>query len=388
MNHSCGLNLSSCLVRIKSQVVKARSSYNLDELENFDFKDVKSFAEMLLLDSYFILFMLTIKLRKGLARYTLMPLTPKFTKPPLKLLPDGPLKFLDIIFNKVEIALDLLIFDNQIPFFVIEELFKELKSDKPLHKYALEFFETIHPRSAQHCMGKNISPPEFLHLLDLFHWSRVPQNKYSLPQQQDSIDGARHTPNARELTESATMFEKKTNGSSLDITFRRRWLTPIIRVLDIPELHVHGYSSFISITSSPSRCNLQAGAAAPWPFSALMRNLLQREEDVKLLRQRGILVGSSMADKELIDLFAHLSRLTENHQMPSELFNICHQVQSHHNHSVSQFCGSVITRYFPSPLVTLTVLVLSCFLFPPSCRLYMLCYDQLLPWLNALHVII
>nr|CAD1824392.1 unnamed protein product [Ananas comosus var. bracteatus] len=201
---------------------------------------------------------------------------------------DDPSKFLDIIFNKVEITLDLLIFENQIPFFVIEELFKELESKKPLHEYALELFETIHPRSAQRSKDQN-SPPEFLHLLDLFHWSRVPPNKYSLPQQLDSIYSGRDTPNAMELRESAIVFEKKTSGSSLDITFQgRRRFTPIIRVLDIPELHIHGYSSFIfhnliafEIQSSRrSRCTMA--------FSALMRNLLQREEDVKLLRQRGI----------------------------------------------------------------------------------------------------
>nr|CAD1824393.1 unnamed protein product [Ananas comosus var. bracteatus] len=221
---------------------------------------------MLLLDSYFILFMLTIKLRKGLARYTLTPLTPnKFTEP-LTLSQDDPSKFLDIIFNKDEIALDLLIFDNQVPFFVIEELFKELELDKPLHECALEFFETIHP---------------------------------SLPdQRQDSMYWGRDTPNARELTESATMFEKKTNGSSLDITFRRHWFRCIIGVFDIPELHIcncsslifHNLITFEIQSSSRGRCTMA--------FSALMRNLLQREEDVKLLRQRGTLASSSMADRQ------------------------------------------------------------------------------------------
>nr|CAD1824422.1 unnamed protein product [Ananas comosus var. bracteatus] len=357
MNSLCGLDLASCLVKIKNQVANARNSYKLDVSDqSSSFKDDKSFAEMLLLDSYFILFMLTIKLRKGLARYTLTPPTPnKFTEP-LTLSQDDPSKFLDIIFNKDEIALDLLIFDNQVPFFVIEELFTELKSDKPLHKYALEFFETIHPRSAQHCMGRNISPPEFLHLLDLFHWSRVPQNKYSLPdQRQDSMYWGRDTPNARELTESATMFEKKTNGSSLDITFRRHWFRCIIGVFDIPELHICNYSSLIFHNLITFEIQSSSRGRCTMAFSALMRNLLQREEDVKLLRQRGILASSSMADRQLIDLFARLSRLTENHQMPNDLFNICHQVRSHHDNSVNQFCGSIIIRYFPSPLVTLTV---------------------------------
>ncbi|XP_020110865.1 UPF0481 protein At3g47200-like [Ananas comosus] len=368
MNLLCGLDLASCLVKIKNQVANARNSYsNLDVSDQSSgFKDDKSFAEMLLLDSYFILFMLTIKLRKGPTDYTLMPPTlNKFTEPPLKLFQDDHFKFLDIIFNKDDIALDLLILDNQIPFFVIEELLKELESEKPLHEYALEFFETIHPRSAQHCKDKNISPPEFLHLLDLFHWSRVPQNKYTLPRQLDSIDWVPHTPNAMELRESATVFEKKTSGSSLDITFQRRRFKGIIGVLDIPELHFRNYSSLIFYNLIAFEIQSSSRGRCTMAFSALMRNLLQTEEDVKLLRRSGILVSSSMTASQLTDLFERLSRLTENHQMPSDLSAICDQVLSYHNDRAYQFFRFIILWYFPNPQATFLVFV-SGLLFVPT----------------------
>nr|CAD1824413.1 unnamed protein product [Ananas comosus var. bracteatus] len=155
-------DLARCLRKMKNQVPNARSCYaNLDLPKRFSVKD------------------------------------------------DRMAKVLDVVFDKDEIALDLLILSNQIPFFAIEELFTELKSEKPLHEYALQFFETIHPRSARHCMDEN-SPPKFLHLLDLFHWPK-------------------------------------------------------------PLHHA---------------------------FSAFMRNLLQTEEDVKLLRRSGILASSIRMDAE------------------------------------------------------------------------------------------
>nr|CAD1824419.1 unnamed protein product [Ananas comosus var. bracteatus] len=316
--------------------------------------------------------------------FTLMPIIipTNPTKKLLKLFRDDKTKVLDVVFDKDEIAPDLLILSNQIPFFAIEELFTELKSEKPLHEYALQFFETIHPRSARHCMDEN-SPPKFLHLLDLFHWSRVPRNKYieltsSSPQQLDSIDGAqrtpnalgcrecaiifgkekpqqpdsinwaRHTPKAMELRESATMFEKKTSGSSLDIAFRRRWFKRCIGVLDIPELHIRDYSSFIFHNLIAFEMQPSGRSRCTMAFSAFMRNLLQTEEDVKLLRRSGILASSSLTDSKLVYLFECLSKLTENHQMPSDLCAICHQVQSYHNHPVSRFCGSVNLQYFPN----------------------------------------
>nr|CAD1824423.1 unnamed protein product [Ananas comosus var. bracteatus] len=360
------LDLGRSLLKMKNQVKEARNSYH-----KLDVSDDKSFAEMLLRDSYFILFTLTIKLRKQLTHYTLMPLTPKFTKePPHKLFQDDHSKFLNIICNKDEIAPDLLIFDNQIPFFVIEELFKELKSKKPLHEYALEFFETIHPRSARHFIDKN-SPPKFLHLLDLFHWSRVPQDKYieliisSSPQELDVLDWVPQTPNAMELRESATVFEKKTSGSTLDITFHRRRFKRIIRVFHIPELHILDYSSLIFYNLIVFEIHSSTRGRCTMAFSVLMRSLLRREEDVKLLQQRGILVSSSMTDRQLIDLFARLSRLTENHEMPRDLYAICRQVQSHHKNLVSRLCGGIIVQYFSKPVVTLSVFV-AALLFVPT----------------------
>ncbi|XP_020111040.1 uncharacterized protein LOC109726019 [Ananas comosus] len=391
MNLLYGLDLRSCLVRIKNQVANARSRYNIDELQRFRcikdpispyemsdersrFYNDKSFAEMLLLDSYFILFMLTIKLREGPTDYTLMPPTPKFTKEPLKLLQGYHFTFLDIIFNKEEIAPDLLIVDNQIPFFVIviEELFEELNLDKPLYEYALEFFERIHPRLALRSIDQH-SPPKFLHLLHLFHWSRVPQNKYieliisPSPQQLDVFDWVSQTLNAMELRESATLFEKKTSGSSspLDITFHRRWFNRIIGVFHIPELHIRDYSSLIFHNLIAFEMQSSTRGRCTMAFSALMRILLQSEEDVKLLRQRRILVSSSMTDRQLIDLFARLSKLTENHQMPYDLFAICDQVQSYHKNLVSRLCGGIIVQYFSKPVVALSVFV-AALLFVPT----------------------
>nr|CAD1824398.1 unnamed protein product [Ananas comosus var. bracteatus] len=73
MNLLCGLNLARCFVKIKNQAANARSRYNFDERESSRFKDDEIFGEMLLLDSYFILFTLTIKLRKRTGRLYIDP---------------------------------------------------------------------------------------------------------------------------------------------------------------------------------------------------------------------------------------------------------------------------------------------------------------------------
>nr|CAD1824414.1 unnamed protein product [Ananas comosus var. bracteatus] len=363
MNCLYGIDLAGSLVKMKNQAAAALACYSFADLcESFDVEDDKGFAEVLLLDSYFILFMLTssesvLMSREIRSRLMLIESDHSSTEnPPSPLVMP---RVNELVLHRDNIMLDLLILDNQIPFFVVEELFEELKLEKPLHDYALEFFGTIHPRpNRDRHRGQNI-PPKFFHLLDLFHWSRVPENKYEVVSsshcQPDGVYWARYTPTAMELRKSATVLEKKSSGSSLDIAFRRGRIISVIGVLNIPNLHIRDYSSFVFHNLIAFEMQSQSRGRCTMAFSAFMRNLLQSEEDVKLLRRRGILANTSMTDGELVDFFKRLSRLIENYQMPSDLYAVYYQVLSHHNRRMSRFCGSIILQYFPNPLVTLSV---------------------------------
>nr|CAD1824388.1 unnamed protein product [Ananas comosus var. bracteatus] len=97
----------------------------------------------------------------------------------------------------------------------------------------------------------------------------------------------------RRNLENPNNVRKEDIGSSLDITFRRRWFRRIIGVLDIQSYTSTTIAASYSITSSPSRCTFKR-CRCTMAFSAFMRNMLRTEEDVKLLRQRGILASSSI----------------------------------------------------------------------------------------------
>nr|CAD1823429.1 unnamed protein product [Ananas comosus var. bracteatus] len=182
MNSLYDLDLEGCLIMIKNQVVEARKCYSDSDMpESFGSTNDNTFAEMLLLDSYFILFMLTfisemhskvtcegVILHRHYCSKSLKTMLGKLfradssKKQKITLALHVVPRFAGILRHKDMIMVDLLTLQNQIPFFVIEELFKKLQLENPLHKYALKFFKTVHPRSTQGCKGKNSPPNSYI----------------------------------------------------------------------------------------------------------------------------------------------------------------------------------------------------------------------------------
>ncbi|OAY70565.1 hypothetical protein ACMD2_26881 [Ananas comosus] len=130
MNCLYGIDLAGSLVKMKNQAAAALACYSFADLcESFDVEDDKGFAEVLLLDSYFILFMLTssesvLMSREIRSRLMLIESDHSTENPPSPLVMP---RVNEVVLHRDNIMLDLLILDNQIPFFVVEELFAELK---------------------------------------------------------------------------------------------------------------------------------------------------------------------------------------------------------------------------------------------------------------------
>nr|CAD1823430.1 unnamed protein product [Ananas comosus var. bracteatus] len=138
-----------------------------------------------------------------------------------------------------------------------------------------------------------------------------------------------------ELGKSATGFKKKTSGSSLDISFGRDRLIPIVPVLNIPRLHIHEYSSRIFRNLIAFEMQCPRSDRRTMAFSVIMQNLLQSEEDVKLFRQCGILANTCMTDYKIVNFFKSLSLSIKKDDMPIDVYVFCHQVLSYHKGRMS-----------------------------------------------------
>ncbi|XP_066396123.1 UPF0481 protein At3g47200-like [Miscanthus floridulus] len=274
----------------------------------------------------------------------------------------------DISLHTKQTRLDLLMLDNQIPFFVLAELHQRLKGtlfhniNRSIQELALSCFDDIHPGGAQLASAANDQfPPKVHHLLHLFHWSRVPRGKHRVgvssivPKEPEP-----HLPCATELKESLTRLKKKatdtTSRCSLDISFQRDTLG-MRAVMAIPPLCVHNYSdcvfrSLIAFEQNHLRCGLGATA-----YSICMARLLQSEADVKLLRKRGILMHTQKTDKEIVDFFRGLRDEYGDTCLPDDLLDLCKEVASHQQSRAARKVRRVGRQCFPRQTVTFFVIV-------------------------------
>ncbi|KXG20237.1 hypothetical protein SORBI_3010G174300 [Sorghum bicolor] len=285
----------------------------------------------------------------------------------------------DISLHTKQTRLDLLMLENQIPFFVLAELHRRLKGtlfDKTNHsiqELALSCFDDIHPGGAHLAASAAANddefpfpfPPKVHHLLHLFHWSRVPRGKHTVgvssivPKEPEP-----HLPCATELEESLARLKKKatetTTGRrrrcSLDMSFQRDTMG-MRAVMAIPALCVHNYSdcvfrSLIAFEQNHLRCGLGATA-----YSICMARLLQSEADVKLLRKRGILVHTQKSDKEIVDFFRGLRDEYADTCLPDDLLRLCKQVAAHQQSRPARVVRRVGRQCFPRQTVTFFVIV-------------------------------
>ncbi|XP_073002218.1 UPF0481 protein At3g47200-like [Typha latifolia] len=327
---------------MKSREPLARGYYSDGASE----MDSESFLEMLLVDSCFILFVIN-KLRQssgpGYVAHEFMRLS------------------MDVSSNAKLIKIDLLRLENQIPFFAIKRIIVDSTNAKnfiqgSIEKIALSFFDDLYPQRNRDIQNRCF--PRFHHLLELFHWSRVPNGKYKL--QNSSLIAMKkeptlHIPSATELQESATEFTKKGSGSFLDITFKHGAFN-IWAAMEIPTLHIHDYSTsifhnLIAFENNYLNCGLCVTA-----YSACMARILQSEKDAKLLRRRGILAKTQKTDIEVVRFFEGLSDEIEGAQMPDDLFSLYSTVMGHHENQLSKYYGEFKLHYCLNPWITVSVI--------------------------------
>ncbi|OAY76488.1 UPF0481 protein [Ananas comosus] len=325
------------LTRMKEKEVDARMYYSAD-LSEFN---SESFLELLLVDACFILFVISTfedyadgswsKGEDGTEYLNLL---------------------MDVKVNAKQIKLDLLMLENQIPFFAIEELLKASTNQANFEKNLIEsqallFFDDIYPRRDRDKGIRDVDSP------------RVPRGKYEFGAASllfRKTDLTLGIPSATELRQSATRFRKEASGSFLDITFENCGVMKVCGVVKIPTLHILDYSSTIFHNLVAFEKQYKGSGRCVVAYSACMAHLLQSKEDVKLLRKSGILANTNVNDIDAVNLFASLSEEIGGSLMPDDLHALYSQVTKHHRQWRSRWYGETTLQYCPNLWITISVI--------------------------------
>ena len=143
------------------------------------------------------------------------------------------------------IRLDLLKLENQIPFFVLQELYMLTSSghERPLIDVSLEFFGPLLARAQRTPAHDNSLAQEQApdHLLALFHSTFIPNETLNIPRANGSLklDKKCLIPSVREL-QRVGIFLKSGEDDLLDIKYHSHHMTVLTgrALLEIPHLFI------------------------------------------------------------------------------------------------------------------------------------------------------
>jgi hypothetical protein len=252
---------------------------------------------------------------------------------------------------------DLLLLENQIPFFVIRELFQQLRnedeSEELLVSGSLRLFRTLRPQMLH---NSSITCDDVHHLLHLFYLSvglpTTDRQQHSRHRQSGELlsELPQWIPCAKELKEAGIRFKMRKNATSfLDIKFARG-------VLEIPQLELDDFSEsmFRNLIAFEQTYPDTAWDVSTYAF--FMNCLVTSPEDMRILGLRGILVNHlnsrrSIAWRFFSDIVAQVHWSADNY-----LVGIMGAVNKYRDSRRHKWRAALVRNYFTNPWVIMSVL--------------------------------
>ncbi|XVF57178.1 hypothetical protein PTKIN_Ptkin06aG0183000 [Pterospermum kingtungense] len=221
--------------------------------------------------------------------------------------------------NLTIIAHDLLLLENQLPFFLLKHFFEETElspTEKSLEDVAIHFFRTMVPelrRQDDRDRQSVQDTQDIKHLLRLVHKHCLPSpqesNFYGESEisrehfdqwEMDSIMGLRFIRSATELSEAGIRFKKGDKGKSIfDIKFeRRKMYIPTLTVDHDTERIFRNLIAYEQIHQGPS---------IVMDYARLLDCLINYADDVALLSDCGIIDNRLGTKEDVANMFNKLN---------------------------------------------------------------------------------
>ncbi|XP_076945017.1 UPF0481 protein At3g47200-like [Bidens hawaiensis] len=259
--------LEKCVKAIKMTEDRARKSYG----EPIDMAS-DEFIEMMLVDGCFIIELFFKCCCKGIRRR------------------GDPFLVTNQVF--IDLKHDLVLLENQIPFFVLQHLFNLVPVPAQCQDYSLielvfRFFKKMVPDDHHNLQDKY--GQEIHHLLDLIHQSFI--SRTHILQRQPQMD----IPTASQLHKTGTRIKKVMSPSVLGLRFYKG-------ALRIPALTYHDLMDTLlrNLVAMENGCYDAAKYVTSYVF--FMRNLIRSNEDAKILKKKGII----NKEEEFVTLFSKI----------------------------------------------------------------------------------
>ncbi|KAG6703406.1 hypothetical protein I3842_07G083900 [Carya illinoinensis] len=241
-----------------------------------------------------------------------------------------------------DVKYDMLLLENQLPFFILEELFLKARIIIPpenderisLIRLTHHFFEKqAYLEKVGQPLGK-ICLSEIEHFVHFIRICHLPQ---TLPPK-----GKLRTvsiPSATQLHQTGVKFKVASTGNLYDLRFKNG-------VLEIPE-------SLFGNLIAYEQCHFDADYISDYLF--VMDRLIETRNDVELLVRNGIIESKLLDSKEVVTFIKHLVPGTIMHSKKFYFSDACEDLNAHCNVLWNKWKATLREDYFSSPWAVLSV---------------------------------
>ncbi|CAL5418388.1 unnamed protein product [Camellia sinensis] len=253
---------------------------------------------------------------------------------------------------------DLLLLENQIPFFVLEELFKFAvpRIPDPLNKdyliqYVLSFFGNI-LRHGDDTLEKKGDPHDY-HILDVLHKCYLPV--YASPEEEKDKTRSRF-PSASDLDLAGVQFENRAGEDLFDVEFvkppgplgccrRAHFEIPTLSIYDDTEPLLRNLIAFEQCCPNVPR-HISS-------YGFFMDTLINSAQDVELLEKAEILHNYLGTSQDVSDLFNNICKEVVVGRFYFE--KTCEDAGNHCRKLWPRFLASFRRDYFANPWTGIAV---------------------------------
>ena len=247
---------------------------------------------------------------------------------------------------------DMILLENQIPLFVIQQLFHIVpippQCTMSFNELASRFFKNMVPGDLNFLKEK--FNQEGYHLLDLIRRCIIPTHPRLNPHEANV--SPKDLDSAKKLQKAGVRFKKgKSHSLLLDVTFNNG-------VLRIPHINIHQcmFDLLMNLIALESHLD-DSNQTTSYVF--LMHSLIRKEKDVKYLGERGILNYPEKMEKEIADMFNKLGKEVTAKEYYYYM-SLIEQVNEYKKKSFHAQCQKIMQGYGKTPrsFVIFTVAIL------------------------------
>ncbi|XP_045811058.1 UPF0481 protein At3g47200-like [Trifolium pratense] len=255
-----------------------------------------------------------------------------------------------------DIKRDLILLENQLPFFVLEEIYKLANINLEVPSFVTITIWYFHRLNQQNINSERLCPKHFTDLLRTF---LLPPSFDFAKEMENAGYAIQHVYSASQLSEAGLKFELSESKCLLDLKFDKGVLQmPCFHVHDSTEMHMRNIIAF-------EGCHISNyDSAYVSQYLSILDFLINTEKDVSILVNKKI-ISNWMGDANAVATM--VNKLCKNVPMPklnSKYLSLCNRLNGFYENPRNKYKAIFVHEYFNTPCkIASTVTALFLLLF-------------------------